>query len=113
MAVYETIQTVAENIDTMTVLGGLSWLLGLAIGYKTITSFNKEPGMTRVPVQDAAGNQLVDGAGNPVFQYTDPYRPGLALRKQKLGFYAGLIAALAFITAGTAAAYEGVTESYL
>ena len=110
MTAYE-IQDTLENIDPLVVLGGLSLLFGFRQGYKSVTSFDRKKGNEKVSVNNPDGTPALTPKGGR--RYRNDYRPNLALRKQKPGFYLSGLAALAGIMFGTAALYEGITKSYL
>jgi len=107
---YE-IQDILENIDPLVVLGGLSLLFGLRQGYKSVVSFDRKKGNVRVPVNNLDGTPVLTPTRRR--KTRNDYKPILALRRQKPGFYLGVLTAIIGTMFGTAALYEGITESYL
>ena len=125
--VIDEIQEVLGNVDPLVVLGGVGFLGGLALLYRTVTSFDRNPGMTEIPVQvpdprvrtpadgEAAVEyppiQALDGDGNPIVRYVPPYKRSLAVRKQKPSFYAGLLGSIVLILASGFTFGESISDA--
>ncbi len=110
MEIYE-IQNILENIDPLVVLGGLSLLGGMLAGYLNARTFDRKKGNIRVDVYNPDGTHVLTPTGRN--KKRNDYDPILALRKQKPGFYLGVLSAIIVTMFGTAALYEGITENYL